>query len=507
MSKPPILDSHDLASFGYKQELHRTLGSFASFAAGFSYLSILTGMFLMFHLGFGAAGPAFFWTWPTVFAGQFLVALGFAELASRYPLSGGLYHWSKHIGTPALGWMAGWIYLACQVVTLAAVALALQNTLPQISSVFQLVGSGSSELDRAQNAVVLGCIVIGFSTLINAFGVRLLAGLNVIGVCAEILGALLLICLLGARGVRSPPSFLTDTQGHGSGEPLGYLLPFVAAAAMTASFVLYGFDTAASLAEETREPRRTAPLAILQSLSSCAAAGLFIILTALMAASDLQAPALSSDGGGLSYIVKETLGDTVGKFLIADVVIAITACTLAVHACLVRVTFAMARDNNLPFGTFLARVSKRSLTPITPALLGGVLAIGILLVNVDFPKVVGVVSSVAILWANLAYLLVTVALLAHRLRSPLVKTHHHTTRLFSLGRWGLPINLLATAWSLFTVVNVGWPRPEVYGDPWYLRYGAVLYTGGLVAFGSLYYALVQRHKTGILAEHQASEVL
>jgi urea carboxylase system permease len=506
MFKPPIHDSHDLASFGYKQELHRTLGRFASFAAGFSYLSILTGMFLMFHLGFGAAGPAFFWTWPTVFLGQFLVALGFAELASRYPLSGGLYHWTQHIGTPALGWMTGWIYLACQIVTLAAVALALQNTLPQISQSFQLVGSGDSDVDRAKNAVVLGCIVIGFSTLINAFGVRLLASLNTIGVCAELLGAMLLICLLGAHAVRGPTSFLTDTQGHGNAEPFGYLGPFLAAATMTASFVLFGFDTAASLAEETREPRRTAPLAILQSLSSCALAGLLIILTALMTAADLQAPAISNDSGGLSYIVKETLGDTVGKFLIADVAIAITACTLAVHACLVRVTFAMARDNNLPFGAFLARVSKRSLTPIMPALAGGVMAIAILLVNVDFPKVVSVVSSVAILWANLAYLLVMVALLAHRLRSPLAKSHHHTTRLFSLGRWGLPINLLATAWSLFMVINVGWPRPQVYGDPWYLRYGAVLYTGVLVAIGSLYYAIVQRHKTGILAEHQASEV-
>jgi hypothetical protein len=70
----------------------------------------------------------------------------------------------------------------------------------------------------------------------------------------------------------------------------------------------------------------------------------------------------------------------------------------------------------------------------------------------------------------------------------------------------LPINLLAMAWSLFMVINVGWPRSEVYGDPWYLRYGAVLYTGVLVTIGSLYYAIVQRHKTGILAEHQASEV-
>src|SRR5205807_1959846 len=63
----PAADSQDLARFGYRQELDRTLGSFSAFAAGFSYLSILTGMFQMFHDGFKAGGPAFFWTWPAVF--------------------------------------------------------------------------------------------------------------------------------------------------------------------------------------------------------------------------------------------------------------------------------------------------------------------------------------------------------------------------------------------------------------------------------------------------------
>lgn len=54
----------------------------------------------MFYLGFGAGGAAFIWSWPLVFTGQFLVALGFAELAAHYPLSGGAYQWSKLAGSP-----------------------------------------------------------------------------------------------------------------------------------------------------------------------------------------------------------------------------------------------------------------------------------------------------------------------------------------------------------------------------------------------------------------------
>ena len=72
-----------LAKFGYKQELDRSLGLSSSFAAGFSYISIMTGVFELCFFGFFSGGPAFIWTWPAVFAGQFLVALCFAKLQGR----------------------------------------------------------------------------------------------------------------------------------------------------------------------------------------------------------------------------------------------------------------------------------------------------------------------------------------------------------------------------------------------------------------------------------------
>ena len=60
MKDSPVTDNNDLASFGYRQELKRSMGSFSSFAAGFSYISILTGLFQMFYLGYGVAGPGIF---------------------------------------------------------------------------------------------------------------------------------------------------------------------------------------------------------------------------------------------------------------------------------------------------------------------------------------------------------------------------------------------------------------------------------------------------------------
>jgi hypothetical protein len=49
--------SDELAEFGYKQELDRSIGKFASFAAGVSYISILTGTFQLVYFGFASAAP------------------------------------------------------------------------------------------------------------------------------------------------------------------------------------------------------------------------------------------------------------------------------------------------------------------------------------------------------------------------------------------------------------------------------------------------------------------
>ena len=495
-------DAADLAGFGYRQRLDRTLGGFSSFAAGFSYLSILTGLPQLFYLGFGAGGPAFFWTWPMVLAGQFLVALCFAELSAEFPLSGGVYQWARQVGWDSIGWMAGWVYLACAVISLASVALALQGALPRISPWFQWVGDASSPLDAARNAVLLGSVLIAASTLVNVLGVRLLSRINNVGVFAEMAGAALLIVLLLVRARRGP-EVVFSMQSKGDGLPMGYLAPFLAAA-LVPSFVMYGFDTAGALAEETDDPRKKAPRAILGSLAAVGLAGALLILGALMAATDLDDPELGRLGGGMARIIQDALGSEWGRWLLADVVLAIVVCTLTVHASAVRLVFAMARDNGLPGSEALARLPGRARSPRLPAVLLGVGALLILGANANFPQVVEVMASVAIVWANLAYLLVTVPQLARRLRDRGNGVDRRAEGLFTLGPWGLPINILAVIWGVLIVGNVGWPRPEVYGDAWYRRFAAPMATGAMLGAGLICRNWAGRRSVGVLEGHRSA---
>jgi urea carboxylase system permease len=511
-------DSHELAGFGYKQELDRTLGRFSSFAAGFSYISILTGVIQLFAFGFLFAGPAVWWTWLIVFFGQMMVALCFAEMAGQYPLAGSVYNWSKRVAGDFSAWMTGWIYVVGSIVTVAAVAVAWQVVLPQVSpKLFQILGSRADAgfyftQGGAHNALLLGAILVVFGTVINMLGVKIMARINNFGVMAELIGASVLVILILFNAHRSP-TIVFHTLGLGAGHRWGYFGAFIIGGIMSA-YVMYGFDTAGTLGEETNEPRRNAPPMIIRALAAAALIGGLLILFSLMAVRNIHDPNIS--GLGLPYIIKQALGNTVGNVFLIDAAIAISVCTLAVMAACIRLLFAMARDGRLPFGTHIARVSGSRRVPVIPALVVGILALAILGVNYGNQSAFLALTSVAIVMFYIAYLGVTAGMLVKRLRGEWPRPDHGPY--FSLGRWGLFVNAVAVAYGAIVAVNIAWPRSAVYDSlagtkdanghvipgHWYWQYIAVLFIGIVFLVGAAYYMAVYRRKPiSVLREHAA----
>src|SRR5438093_1029900 len=188
-------DEADLAKFGYKQELKRTLGVFSSFAVAFSYISPSTGIFTLFYLAL-TVGGAMFWTWPVVAIGQLFIAMNFAELSSHYPVAGSVYQWTKYLSDRGYAWFTGWIYLFAGIITVAAVCATLPLALiPVLNSVFNSHLNntlGSSD----QRAIALITLVV--ITVLNIYGVRLVALINNAGVVFEILGMVVFAVFLAA---------------------------------------------------------------------------------------------------------------------------------------------------------------------------------------------------------------------------------------------------------------------------------------------------------------------
>jgi len=503
-SDPPTSSQADAATLeelGYTQELRRGIGSYAAFASGFSFVSILTTVFAFFPLGFSLGGPTFAWTWPIVFVCQFCVCLVFAELSGKFPVAGAIYQWSRRLAGESVGWFAGWFMLIGYIVSVAALAIAMQTVLPPIWSGFQLIGTDTDPMsvDGATNGIVLGSITIVLCTIISSAGVRLMGRITVTGVTLEIIGVLLIVVAMFFHAQRNPVAAVANDGSHGHG--LGYAGAFLASMLM-AAYVMYGFDSAAELSEETRDPRRTAPKAIINALLVSFIGGGLMILAALMAA-----PTLGNDlaTGGIAWVIESQLSTPLGKILLGLVAVAMFSATLAIQASASRVMFSMARDNRLPFGKTLARVNKRTGTPVLTGISVSALAIGVLLLNIGQSSVFAAIASVSVVIVYIAYLMVTLPALIHRLRGTKLAYQYPVASLapagkpvLDLGRWAIPVNLVAVVMGALLVINIGWPRAEIYdpaGGSWFLQYFAVIFIAAIVIIGFVAHRVV-RHREG-----------
>jgi len=481
------IDAEHLRSLGYSQELQRTLGVFSNFAVAFSYISVSTGTFALFALGISTGGPAFFWSWPIVAIGQLLVALNFAQLASHYPVAGSIYQWSRRVASPASGWFIGWFYLGATLLTITAVAFTLPLTL---SPIFGWALTAGNEVKIALAAIIL-------TTLLNIAGVRILSIINNIGVAAEIVGMFVFALVLLIVGHHQSLGVLVNPAGtqHTPGEGAGYLGTFLLAMFMSL-FVIYGFDTAGSLGEETINPRRSAPRALLSAVLLSLFVGALFLLAAILAIKNI--PGIMSSATPLPDIIKGALGSGWGNIYLAVVSIAIFVCLLSIQAAAIRLVFSMSRDRRLPLSGLWASVNPLVGTPIAAAIVTAVIGALPLIIS----QQIGVIASGATGLIYLAYTATNLVLLRARQNG-----WPRDEAPFTLGRWGMLINVLAVLWGLSMLVNFAWPRPLTNPalSSAFTSLGKVPILGGapmfelsiaiLLILGGIYWLAVQRHRS------------
>jgi amino acid transporter len=485
-------DSADLARFGYKQELKRSLGPFSSFAVAFSYISPSTGIFTLFALGLTTLGGVFIWTWPVVALGQFIVALNFAEVSSHYPVAGSVFQWTKYLANRSYSWFTGWMYLFAGIITVSAVVATLPIALiPALNGLgWHGLGAGNgSTLLHTQEIVALITLVV--ITVLNIYGVRLVAIINNTGVVFEILGMFVFAIVLMAFHNHQGFKVVTNSAGFHVG-PSSFL-----AAMFMSLFVIYGFDTASTLAEETRNPRRAAPRAVLYSVIGAFVIGGVFLLGTLVAIPNLHT-ATSGLGWNPAQVIEANFSTGFATLYLFVVSAAIFVCCLSILASTIRLCFGMARDNQLPVSGPLARVSPSLHTPVWTCIVLAVLA------ALPFIKYAGVaiIAIAATGMIYLSYFLGNIVIMRARVRGwPKVSAP------FRLGRWGIVINVLGLLYGGAMLVNFAWPRVASNPEPrqtggllslglGFLNRIPILWTVAVVIalVGAVYYLLVGRTK-------------
>lgn len=452
----------ELRKFGYAQQFTRTLRHFESFAVAFSFISITTGIFTTYAFALADGGTRSIWTWPIVVVGQSLVALLYGALSSRVPLSGYSYQWASRLTTPLLGWWYGWMSFAFLTIVTVSVDYGL------IQVAFQpLIGEAYSPTSAALETLV----VLAVQAVLIITSTKVTTRLNNAAVATEIIGiAGLTVALLIAAAVRSMGHW-SNLGSSGPVAPSSYyawLGPFMLATLLGA-YTIVGFESASNLAEETHEPHKVVPKAMLRAVLLSGIVGM-VFLIVLAFATDKAA---YSSAAPVATIVASVLGSVVQKIFLIFVCVSIFCCGLVIMVTNSRMIFSMARDRRLPGHQFLSRVPRPTGGPAWATVLAAALGAVIVLVLISNTSALATLFTASTIMPAVLYA-ATVLLY--------VFTKHKGPK--SFGAWEWPIiagALIWLAYELIILIGPGEFRDAQYYVLGSLGLGLVFYVIQLLA--------------------------
>jgi amino acid transporter len=451
-------DDAQLDRYGYRQQFVRSLHNFESFAVAFSFISITTGIFTTFAFALATGGPRSIWTWLIVVAGQALVALVYGALAARVPLSGYSYQWASRLANVHVGWWLGWMSFAF----LTIVTVSVDYGLVQVA--FQpLIGETYTPTSAALETLV----VLALQAVLIIASTRATTRVNNAAVATEIIGiAGLTILLLIVAAVRSMGHW-SNLGATGAVPRLGYyawLGPFMLATLLGA-YTIVGFESASNLAEETHEPHKVIPRAMLRAVLLSGIVG-FAFLLVLAFATNKAAYASAAP---VASIVHDVLGGVVQKIFLVFVCVSIFACGMVIMVTNGRLIFSMARDRRLPGHQFLSRVPRATGGPSWATVLAAVLGAVITLVLRTHTSALATLFTASTIMPALLYA-GTVLLYVFTSRRRGTQEAEGTNRA-PFGRYKIPVVGGALIWLAYElIVLIG---PSEFRDAQYYVLGAL----------------------------------
>lgn len=280
------------------------------------------GVFVVTGLAAALAGPSLLVGLLLAAVAATCNALSSAELAARYPESGGTYEYGYQLLGPWPGFVAGWMFLASKMAAAGVVAIGL--------------GAYVAMLVPRVDSRALAVSAILMFTALNYVGVKRTSRVN-LAIVAISVTSLLLLIVRGAL-VFERARLVPFATGGVSG---------ILESAALLFFAYTGYARIATLGEEVREPRRTIPRAIVMTILFAAFLYAGVAAVALGVAG---APALASSPAPLAVAARAAGGPWLANAIAAGAITAMLGVILSQILGMSRMAFAMGRRADLPRG-------------------------------------------------------------------------------------------------------------------------------------------------------------
>lgn len=382
----------ELSSFGYKQELRRNLKMRHLLAFGLAYINVM-GVFTLYGINTRMTHGMLALAFVVATVAMLFTAWSYSRMAKAIPVAGSVYTYTQRSFNPSLGFVVGWVVLLDYLI------LPLLN--------FLLIGLYMNILVPSVPVWVWTVIAL---VLITALTIRGVAQSAMAGMVTTVLGFGFLIVFAGfmitylvegngAGTLFSLDGFFTSEALSNPEAGLGSVL----SAAALLCLMFLGFDGITTFSEESVNPKRDVPRAI---ILTCVVAGAVFITVAYLAQlawPDAWATMLDPDTAS-AELIERVAGPGMTFVFSAIFVAGCIGSGTSGMASGARIIFAMGRDGVLP--SFLGKVHSKYKTPIVAILC--IAAIGVVSLFIDLQAV----SSIINFGAIIAFIFVNMSVVA-----------------------------------------------------------------------------------------------
>ncbi|WP_264000196.1 APC family permease [Mycolicibacterium vanbaalenii] len=303
-----------------------------------------------------------------------------------------------------------------------------------------------------------------------------------IGFSAEIIGALVVGGWLLIAHREHNIGIIFDSFGAGGDGD--YMWAF-AAAALIGLYQYYGFEACGDVAEEVPDPGRLIPKAMRRTIYIGGAAATFVCLSLILAVADIPAVIAGEDTDPVSTVLGEAFGPVGSKIILVIVLISFLSCAMSLQAAASRLAYSYGRDEMIMGSSLLKKFSPTRHVPPYALLLAAVVPAVIIVGSKFSTDAITKIISFAALGIYIGFQMVVLAALRARLKGWVPSGK------YSLGKWGLAVNIAALVYGVTAMINMAWPRtPDA---PWYDNWIVALSAAVVIGIGLVYMVVHPLH--------------
>ncbi|KAK2809980.1 hypothetical protein FQN50_003394 [Emmonsiellopsis sp. PD_5] len=477
-----------LAKMGYKSELPRNLGMMTVLGLSFAIMAAPFGLSTTLYINLtDGLCVTILWGWVFVTLISIAIAASLAEICSVYPTAGGVYYWSAMLSTkewaPLMSFIDGWLTLVGNwTVTLSINFSGGQLILSAISLWNEDFVPNEWQTILMFWAVMLVC------ALVNVFGAKYLNFIN--NLCIYWTAASVIIIMITLLSMAEHRNHASFVFGHfdasTSGWPSGWAF-FVGL--LQAAYTLTGYGMVAAMCEETQNPHREVPKAIVLSVVAAGVTGLAYIIPVLFVLPPVDLLRSVANGQPIGLLFKTVTGSAAGGFGLLFLILGIQIFAgIGALTAASRCTYAFARDGAIPGSRLWRKVSKRFDVPLWGLILSTIVDCLLGLIYFGSSAAFNSFTGVATICLSTSY---GVPILISVVRG----RKHVKNAPFSLGKFGYAINIATICWIALAIALFCMPvsLPVTASS---MNYASVVFAGFAAISVAWYFVRARKEFTG-----------